>query len=61
MTTGYARLVGRIGNNNDGNVKEYTKVITSIPAILGRGEDSVVVDTEDTTISRKHILLGNIK
>ena len=55
----YARLVGRIGNNNDGNnVKEYTALITSIPATLGRGEESIIVDTEDTTISRKHVLLG---
>ena len=60
MTTAYARLVGRIGTNNDGGIKEYAALITSIPAVIGRGEDSVVVDTDDTTISRKHILLGNI-
>ena len=60
MTTtsqAFARLVGRLGSGNDNATKEYSELLYELPAILGRGDNAILIDNDDTTISRQHVLI----
>lgn len=52
----YIRLIGRIGSD-DNTSKDHEIYIKEIPAILGRGDNSIHIDDNDTTISRQHIMI----
>lgn len=60
MTTtaqAFARLVGRLGSGNDNSTKEYSELLYELPAILGRGDNAILIDNDDATISRQHVVI----
>lgn len=56
---GYAKLVGRIGINDENEVIIKEFLITDIPCMLGRvvckQSYSIVIDTNDVLLSRQHV------
>jgi pSer/pThr/pTyr-binding forkhead associated (FHA) protein len=59
----FAKLIGRIGPSNDDETTKREFLITKLPCILGRailddGNHSIVVDPDDTLLSRQHVQIS---
>jgi hypothetical protein len=66
MEEAYAKLTGRIGPSNDDETTKREFLITKLPCILGRavlddGNNSIVVDPDDTLLSRQHVQISWIQ
>jgi hypothetical protein len=63
MEEAYAKLTGRIGSSNNAETTEREFLITELPCILGRailddGNKCIVVDPDDTLLSRQHVQIS---